>query len=120
MAVARDQRRSLLLSRITSFLAAVLFAKVLVSVLYEYRWYFPANFVESSFLLGRQDNFYGTYAVAFHTHIASGPIAISLGAFLISNGARTYVGSIDWSAKYNYRSSFCWSYPAELFWRPRH
>lgn len=88
MAVARDLRRSHLLSRIVLFLAVVLFAKVLASILYEYRWYFPANFLESSFLLGRQDYFHGTYGIAFYVHIISGPIAVVLGAFLISSGAR--------------------------------
>ena len=88
MAIVRDHRSSRLLSKIASLLAVCLFAKVFVSILYEYRWYFPADFVRSDFLLDRQDYFYGSYSIAFYTHIVSGPIAVLIGAFLISSGSR--------------------------------
>ena len=88
MAIARDQRGSRVLSKIAAILVFFLCAKVFVSILYEYRWYFPADFVRANFLLDRQDYFYGTYSAAFYTHIISGPIALLIGAFLVWSGTR--------------------------------
>jgi hypothetical protein len=65
----------------------ILFAKVLLSIVLEYRWYFPANF-ESAFLTGRRESFVGLYRAAFYAHILGGPVAILLGAFLVWSGAR--------------------------------
>ncbi|WP_425615665.1 DUF2306 domain-containing protein [Anatilimnocola sp. NA78] len=66
----------------------ILGLKVLGSILLEYRWYFPPNFVESAFLTGREESFTRTYALAFYTHILSGPPTILLGTFLLwSRGA---------------------------------
>lgn len=62
---------------------AMLCAKVFVGVLYEYRWYFPANFEMSDFLFGRREAFVGLYPWAFYTHILMGPIAIVLGTWLM-------------------------------------
>ena len=64
-----------------------LFAKVLVSILFEYTRYFPADF-SSDFLSGRRDYFYGLYGVAFYVHIISGPLALIAGAFLMFSGTR--------------------------------
>lgn len=68
---------------------SALFAKVLVSILLEYRWYFPADFDASEFLSGRRHTFFGVYRSAFYAHIVSGPIAVILGAFLMLSGGRS-------------------------------
>lgn len=60
----------------------------MVSILYEYRWYFPLNFVEANFLVSREAHFFGAYACAFYTHIVSGPIALLNAAFLMFSGDR--------------------------------
>lgn len=65
--------------------ASLLFIKVLAEIVYEYRWYFPANF-DSSFLMGRKETFVGAYRVAFYTHILIGPVTVLLGAFLMFSG----------------------------------
>lgn len=66
------------------FVAAVglLLLKVFVSILWEYRWYFPANF-DSAFLGGRRYTFHGIYYWAFYLHIVSGPMVIVLGCVSI-------------------------------------
>jgi hypothetical protein len=76
------------LSPLPGAAAAALFAKVLFSILAEYRWYFPPNF-DSAFLVGRQDRFVGVYRAAFYSHIITGPVAITLAAFLLLTGGRT-------------------------------
>lgn len=65
--------------------AGLLFAKVFLPILYQYRFYFPADF-ESDFLSLRRDIFHGHYRVAFYAHIISAPIAILAAAFLILSG----------------------------------
>ena len=75
------------LSRLLKALAAILIVKVTLSVLVEYRDYFPPNF-ESDFLRGRETYFWGHYHLAFFTHIVSGPAALILGAILISERFR--------------------------------
>lgn len=76
------------LTAVAALASAVLFVKVLLAILYEYRWYFPADF-NSAFLSGRQESFVGLYRAAFYTHIISGPIALVLGAFLILSGGQS-------------------------------
>jgi hypothetical protein len=66
----------------------VLFAKVLVAIVWEYRWYFPANFDASAFLSGRRYTFVGLYRAAFYAHILCGPVAVVLGVFLMLSGGR--------------------------------
>lgn len=51
----------------------ILTLKVLSSIVWEYRWYFPADFSESFFLAGRQHYFAGSYRAAFYAHIICGP-----------------------------------------------
>lgn len=75
------------LRTIASFVAAVLLAKVFLSILYQYRWYFPADF-SSEFLSGRRDSFHGAYRIAFYAHIISAPWALMVGLFLIVSGRR--------------------------------
>lgn len=76
------------LRAIVAFAAALLFVKVLVAILLEYRWYFPADFEASSFLTGRRDSFVGVYRAAFYAHIISGPIAVVLAVFMMLSGGR--------------------------------
>ncbi len=76
------------LRTIAACVVAVLFVKVLLAILYEYRWYFPADFDSSSFLIGRRDTFFGLYRTAFYAHIISGPVAIVVGAWLMLSGGR--------------------------------
>lgn len=73
--------------------SAALFVKVLISILLEYRWYFPADF-DAAFLVGRQESFAGAYRAAFYTHIISGPLAVVLGAFLVLSGGRQHYRSV--------------------------
>jgi hypothetical protein len=70
------------LYRLFQFAIAILLFKVLLSILIEYRNYFPANF-DSAFLSGRRYSFVGWYRASFYVHIITGPIAILLAAFLI-------------------------------------
>lgn len=73
------------LRSIATGLAALLFAKVFLSILYQYRFYFPADF-ESDFLSLRRDSFHGLYRVAFYVHILSAPTALLAGLFLVVSG----------------------------------
>lgn len=85
--VAQTQRADTL-KRIASALALVLAIRILFSIVYEYRFYFPADFHESTFLLGRENTFYGSYATAFYIHIISGPVAVVAGIALLLMGLR--------------------------------
>ncbi|MBC8355116.1 MAG: DUF2306 domain-containing protein [Planctomycetes bacterium] len=76
------------LRAIAAIVTAVLFAKVLFTILLEYRWYFPPDFESSVFLSGRRPSFVGVYRAAFYAHIVSGPVAVMLGAFLMLTGGR--------------------------------
>lgn len=69
-----------------SFLALLLVARVLISILLTYRDYFPADF-NSAFLAGRQDHFRGAYWAAFYLHIAAGPVALILAYVLQFSGS---------------------------------
>ena len=76
------------LTRWAKWAVCLLGAKVLVSILYEYRWYFPPDFEQSAFLIGRKASFAGVYKLAFYSHIVSGPLALVLAVFLMGSGAR--------------------------------
>ncbi len=73
--------------RILTLLTCFLILKVTVSVVLGYDNYFPPDF-SSGFLRRRQDYFWGTYRWAFYVHILSGPVALFLGMFLVSDRAR--------------------------------
>lgn len=73
-----------------SIAVALLMAKVFVSILWQYRGYFPADF-ESAFLSGKRAVFDTNYRVAFYAHIVSGPITLLLATFLIVTGGRAYL-----------------------------
>lgn len=80
--------RSRMLRGIVGVAVLVVVLKVLISVLFEYRWYFPEDFEQSSFLAGRRYLFFGTYRAAFYGHIVSGPIAVLLGIGLAISGPK--------------------------------
>ena len=73
------------MKRFAFWLIVVLFFKVVVVILLEYRNYFPADFT-SNFLAGREAYFFGSYRVAFYAHIVSGPICLLIAAFLMFSG----------------------------------
>jgi hypothetical protein len=73
--------------RILTFLAGLLIVKVTLSVVLGYRNYFPPDFA-SDFLRGREAYFSGPYQWAFYAHIASGPVTLVLGLFLIGEKIR--------------------------------
>jgi hypothetical protein len=78
----------------------VLGLRVLGGIVYEYRLYFPANFTEATFLIGREESFTPVYAAAFYTHILSGPPAILLAGFLLwSGGVARYRHWHRWAAR---------------------
>ena len=96
---SKSSRRLSALKTIAVFAAAVLFAKVFISILLQYRWYFPPNF-DAPFLIGRRESFTGIYAAAFYTHIISAPLALILGAFLmLSGGRRSIHGFHRWAGR---------------------
>lgn len=78
--------RATTIQTILAAAVAILFLKVLFSILFEYRWYFPPDFDNAAFLIGRRDSFVGVYSSAFYVHIISGPIAVALGAFQVVSG----------------------------------
>jgi hypothetical protein len=63
--------------------------RVLIEILAEYRWYFPLDFEQSSFLSGRRSTFIGIYPVAFFAHLVSAPLALLIGALLMISGSRS-------------------------------
>lgn len=65
----------------------VLILKVTISVVRNYRDYFPPNF-ESDFLFGRDGYFAGSYQWAFYSHIAAGPGTLLMGMILLSDRFR--------------------------------
>ncbi len=77
---------SMLSKKILLAAVALLGVRVLLGILLEYRWYFPADFDESAFLGGRRYTFTGFYPTFFYVHILSGPVAITLASFLILSG----------------------------------
>jgi len=64
-------------------LAALLILKVTFSIVSVYPAYFPPDFA-ADFLQGRKAEFFGGYAVAFYTHIVTGPMTLLLGLVLMS------------------------------------
>lgn len=81
------QGKPLTLSRVVTFVAALLVVKVTLSIVLEYRNYFPPNF-RADFLLGRESYFFGAYQWAFYAHIVTGPVALLAGLLLVSERLR--------------------------------
>lgn len=74
---------------IVAWAAAALFVRVLFGILWEYQWYFPADFEASAFLTGRRQTFVGIYRWAFYAHIISGPLVLIFGTVLMLSGGRS-------------------------------
>jgi len=72
---------------ILKWAAVLLIVKVLLSIVSNYPDFFPPN-LQAVFLIGRENNFYGTYQVAFYAHILSTPIAILSGLVLMNQRFR--------------------------------
>lgn len=71
----------------------LLLVKTFLAILWEYRFYFPADF-DSAFLSGRRYTFTFSYQVVFYTHIISAPIALAIGAILLAIGSRSRASSL--------------------------
>ena len=67
-------------------LTALLVIRVLITILLEYRFYFPPDFDQAFFLAGRRESFYGWYSAGFYLHIISGPIAIVAVLVMLATG----------------------------------
>lgn len=78
---------------IAAIAVVILFVRIFLGILVEYRWYFPADFDRSAFLSGRRYTFDAPYRAAFYVHILSGPLAIILGSWLMISGNRPTVRS---------------------------
>lgn len=70
------------LSQILIGCGILLGLRILLGILYEYRWYFPPNFTESFFLAGHTTDFAGFWKVGFYVHILASPIVLLLAVFL--------------------------------------
>ena len=64
----------------------LLYLKIMLSILWEYRFYFPPDFKESFFLIGRTTYFYSWYQIAFYAHIITGPIVLLGATYLMLSG----------------------------------
>jgi hypothetical protein len=81
--------RSMNLPAVLKYAAILLIAKVVASVVWGYREYFPPNF-RADFLQGREPYFFGLYQWAFYPHIVSGPLSLILGLVLLSESFRIH------------------------------
>ena len=85
------------LIRLAALVLFVVSLGVFAGILYQYQWYFPANFQAAQFLAGRESFFVGSYRVAFYAHIVCGPLAILIASFLFWSGRRNYrIGLHRW------------------------
>lgn len=86
------------LHAVAALIASVLAFKIFLSILYQYQWYFPADF-HSEFLSGRQEIFRGVYRAAFYAHIISAPLMLIGGVFLLMSAQRMLlVKDLRWAA----------------------
>ncbi len=98
---------------ILALTVGLLILKVTFSVVLGYRDYFPPNF-NADFLRGRETYFFGAYQWAFYAHIASGPITLILGLFLVSERFRLrFPAGIECSGRLRSQSLRC-SQPQRL------
>jgi Predicted membrane protein (DUF2306) len=88
----REQPIAYLLSALKLAAAATLI-KVFLTLLYDYRWYFPADF-RAPFLVDRRETFVGLYRVAFYGHLLSCPLAVVAGPLLLWSSSRRATHSI--------------------------
>ena len=78
---------------IWKWLAVMLVLRVLWGILFNYPWYFPADF-GTPFLVDREMDFHGIYRTSFYLHIVSSPIALIIGLFLVSSYSRRWLPRI--------------------------
>lgn len=71
-------------NRLIKLAVGLLSLKVFLLILYQYRWYFPADFDSSPFLAGRRYTFHGVYVLAFYLHLLIAPLALIVGTLLIT------------------------------------
>jgi hypothetical protein len=90
----REINRIRLLLRIAKVSAAILFVKIFLAMVYEYRHYFPPDFMAADFLFGRQDHFFGSYRTAFYVHIITGPVSLVLASLLMVSGKRKQLQTV--------------------------
>ena len=88
MSSTQRSNRNAILMRAVFWGGVVLSIKFFVTILYQYRWYFPPDFDASPFLSGRRYTFTGIYPVAFYLHVATSPVALLLGTVLMATGGR--------------------------------
>jgi hypothetical protein len=69
--------------QILRLLTGVVILKVTAGIVWEYRFYLPADF-DSLFLSGRQVYFWEGYHWAFYTHILAGPPTLLFGMLLLN------------------------------------
>jgi Predicted membrane protein (DUF2306) len=103
------------LRRGLSVALAVLGCKIWLSIVFEYRWYFPPNFEEATFLIGRRESFAGVYRIAFYTHIVASPIAILLATGLFLSAANAQRLTENWFGR-SFLSVFSRSSDSVSFW----
>ena len=66
----------------------LLFAKVFLDILLQYRFYFPPDFRNGAFLIGREAEFTSLYRFAFYIHLVAGPLALLGAAVLVWTAVR--------------------------------
>ena len=94
---------------------AILMTKVLLAILWEYRWYFPPDFETSAFLGGRRHTFHGFYPYAFYAHIIAGPISLVLAGFLLfSRGLRRHMRWHRWAGRLQFALVILVLFPSGL------
>ena len=86
--ITRAIPRQRIFSLLVGLAATSIFCVALADILWQYRWYFPADFQNAGFLRGRQSFFHGAYRIAFYGHIVCGPIVIVVALFLLWSGRR--------------------------------
>lgn len=84
----RDSTSNSVWWRATVLVIWIVGIKIWLSILWEYRWYFPLNFLESSFLFGREQSFSKLYGFAFYLHITTSPVALALATYLYVSATR--------------------------------
>ncbi|MGB7345815.1 MAG: DUF2306 domain-containing protein [Pirellulaceae bacterium] len=79
--------RTKILQRFACYAVVALALKILIFIIIEYRFYFPADF-DAAFLVGREKIFHGVYRSSFYLHLVTGPICILLAVLLVITGPR--------------------------------
>ena len=77
-----------IVTRFLGLAALVVILRFLTEILYQYQWYFPADFRKADFLIGREAFFNGAYRIAFYGHIVCGPIVMIIALYLLWSGRR--------------------------------